>query len=181
MERLEITSTDIDSSKFTIESFNQMKEQFPLESDETIARFLIARNGIVDKASVLLANHIEWKKTNLPVLKSSCINEIRKGKMYLHGCDLEGHPLLIYRVRMNLPRERDIEEMGRMSLWWLFLSLRHLPPDKTKITLLFDRSDFKSENSDIEFMQHLTPLFQAHFPERLHRVIVYPSESLKLC
>lgn len=170
-----ITSTDIDQTKFGIEEFNQMKEQFPAESDETLARFLIARNNKKDKAAELLVQYLFWKSTSWPVLKSSCLTEINKGKIYVHGKDKEGHPLLIYRCRFNNSSDRDIEEMGRMVCFWLATAVKAMPADKSKLTVLFDRTDFESKNSDIEFVKHMTPILQNNFPERVYRVIVYPS------
>lgn len=157
---LDIQSTDIDVSRIPLDAIYTMRSIFPHEEDETIARFLLARNGNIEKAKTLLEEDIAWRATNWPVLKSSCISEINKGKLYLHGVDLEGHPLLVWRVRFNLPSERDIDEMGRMSMWWLYSAIRAMPRDKSKITLLMDRSGFKSENSDFEFVKHLTPIFQ---------------------
>jgi len=170
-----IASTDIDQTKFGNEEYQIMKSQFPGETDETIVRFLIARNNDVTKASAMLAAHIEWRKSNWPVLKNSCLNEINKGKVYVHGTDNEGHPLLIYRVRMNNSSDRDVEEMGRMIMFFLATAVNAMPPDKSKFTILFDRTNFSKENSDIEFMRHMTPIMQNNFPERVHRVIVYPS------
>ena len=158
---LRILSEDIDTTRFSMDAVAEMREMFPDQDDEVIGRFLIARNGNLEKASLLLRGHLEWKITNFPVLKSSCINEISKGKLYMHGTDKEGHPLLIWRVRMNNPRDRDVEEMARMVAWWVSIAVRACPPNKSKVTLLMDRSEYKQENSDIEFMRHLTPIFQA--------------------
>jgi len=171
---LQISSTDIDSSKFPFEALVAMREAFPTQNDDILARFLLARNGNVEKASTLLSGHLEWRATSWPILKSSCINEIVKGKLYMHGTDLEGHPLLIWRVRFNFAKDRDLDEMGRMVIWWMETAIASVK-DKSKVTVLLDRTGFKSENSDIEFCQHLTPIFQNHFPERLYRAVVYPS------
>jgi len=170
-----IRSTDIDQSKFGNDEFQQMKAAFPEETDEVLVRFLIARNNNVAKASEMLAAHIEWRRANWPILKSSCLNEISKGKAYVHGFDKEGHPLLIYRVRFNVASDRDVDEMGRMVMFMLATAVNAMPDDKSKFTILFDRTGFEQKNSDIEFMRHLTPIMQNNFPERVHRVIVYPS------
>jgi hypothetical protein len=155
-----LTSADIDVSKFGNDEFAILKSQFPDESDETVVRFLIARNNNVAKASEMLAAHIEWRKSNWPVLKSSCLNEINKGKAYVHGVDKEGHPLLIYRVRMNVASDRDVEEMGKMIMFMLQTAVNSMPPDKSKFSIFFDRSGFEQKNSDIEFMRHMTPIMQ---------------------
>jgi hypothetical protein len=155
-----LTSTDIDQTKFGNDEYQIMKSQFPEETDETIVRFLIARNNDVTKASAMLTEHIEWRKSNWPVLKNTCMNEINKGKVYVHGTDNEGHPLMIYRVRFNNSSDRDVEEMGRMIMFFVATAVNAMPADKSKFTILIDRTDFRKENSDVEFMRHLTPIMQ---------------------
>lgn len=171
----EIYSSDIDQSKFGVEQLTQMREQFSGESDETLARFLIARNNNKEKAAELLVGHLFWKKENWPILKSSCLSELSKGKMYVHGTDKEGHPLLVYRACLNNANDRDLEEMGKLVCWWMATALSVMPRDKSKITILIDRTDYESKNTDYEFVKHLSPIMQNNFPERVYRVIVYPS------
>jgi hypothetical protein len=68
-----------------------------------------------------------------------------------------------------------------------------MPKDKSKFTLLIDRTNASSANQDVDFMEHISEIFQvpvlcpsmrclifffflkANFPERLHRVIIYPT------
>jgi hypothetical protein len=66
-----------------------------------------------------------------------------------------------------------------------------MPKDKSKFTLVVDRTNASSVNQDIDLMEHIAGIFQvilallicvsssslrkANFPERLHRVIVYPT------
>jgi hypothetical protein len=118
--------------------------------------------------------------------------------LFYLGYDKEGHPLLIWRSSRHEAAERDMSEMVRLITWWFQHMAHNMPEDKSKITLLCDRSDYKSSNSDIEFVKvaasvlqvfitntiipfyllHLlTPVFipQNNFPERLHRAIIYPT------
>ena len=50
-----------------------------------------------------------------------------------------------------------------------------MPPNKSKLTLLCDRSDYGSNSSDIEFVKASSKVMQDNFPERLHKCIIYPS------
>lgn len=157
---LEITSIDIDRSKFTFDSLVEMRKTFPDVEDLVLCRFLIARTGDIAKAKDLLNKHLEWKSKNLPVLKSTCLNEFKKGKLYMNGFDKDGHPLLIWHAKLNIYNDRDLDEMGRMIIWWMEYAKHHMPKDKSKITLIVDRSDFKNENNDIEFTRHVAGYFQ---------------------
>lgn len=176
----EIISQDIlaMSSKYSIQNIQTLKEKYSNTSLDTqdIARFLIARNNDIIKADELIASHLAWRSDpSNTVRKQDCLNEISKGKIYVHGYDKEGHPLIVFTSRLNNCKERDIQEMTKMAIWWLETSLLLMPTDKTKYTLLVDRSNHKSENTDIELIRAVGKVFQDNFPERLFRCIVYPS------
>lgn len=76
------------------------------------------------------------------------------------GYDNEGHPLLIWRSCRHEAADRDMAEMLRLITWWFQYIDANLPSDKTKITLLCDRSDYKSSNSDIEFIKAASSVLQ---------------------
>jgi hypothetical protein len=96
MSTFDFKSTDIQSlrSKFTDEAFLAMKKEFPNEADESIARFLIARNGDISKAIPFLQASIIWRSKNLPIKTNEIVNELKKGKVYLRGEDLNKHSLI---------------------------------------------------------------------------------------
>jgi len=174
-QKIELTSelVIIDKTKFS-----QLKEKFPNEPEESLARFLVARNYDVDMAAAQLQKHIVWRSSFLPVRKSSCLNEISKGKAYIHGHDKDGHPLIVFNVRLNWPKERDFDEQVRMSVWWVQQAIASLPPDKSKFTLLINRIGSVQGNIDVEIDKAVLTIFQDNFPERLHRCVVYPSGVL---
>lgn len=175
IDDLDISSTDINRSKFTIENHNELKKAFPQLDDTTIARYLIARNNDLAKATELLTKAQKWKAARYPVLKSDCLDEISIGKMYTHGVDKEGHPLLIFRSALHESKNRNLETMARMVLWTTEQALARLPSDKSQFTILFDRTDSGIANQDLEFVKSFAKLFQDQHPERLFRAIVYPS------
>ena len=53
-----------------------------------------------------------------------------------------------------------------------------MPANKSKITIICDRTDMTSANGDIEFVKHIASFFQDNFPERMHTCIIYPSGFL---
>jgi len=172
---LAITSSDIAVDSINLEVFQRLKAVFPDESDEELARFLIARNHDYDKTEEMLKAHLIWRAKNMPVSKASCLNEFSKGKLFMHGYDNEGHPLLIWRSSLHEAADRDMDEMVRLILWWFQYMSTIMPPNKSKITLLCDRSDYRSANSDLEFVKAASNVLQDNFPERLHRAVIYPT------
>jgi hypothetical protein len=98
--------------------------------------------------------------------------------MKLRGFDKEGRPLLVVTAKLHNPRERDLEQSARAVIWWAEHAIRALPDDKSKYTILFDRTDAGVSNQDIEFTKFFTQVFQRLYPERLHCAVVYPSGVL---
>jgi hypothetical protein len=170
-----IKSKDIDQNKFSEENHGSLKSLFPELDDDTVARYLIARNNDLDLATELLSKAQKWKSIHYPILKQDCLGELSKAKVYTHGVDKEGRPLLIVHGIRHDPRNRNIEELAKAALWMMEQVIKRLPDDKSKYTILIDRTDCGLANQDIEFTRHFSKLFQDQHPERLHRAIVYPS------
>ena len=81
--------------------------------DEAMRRFIIARNCVVDGANgakeMILAS-LAWRQATLPVALTPEIKvELRKGKFYLAGNDVQGNPLLVVRSCNFDPKERDLD------------------------------------------------------------------------
>jgi hypothetical protein len=155
-----IKSKDVDRSLFSDANLLAMRGAFPGMEDEALAKYLIARNDSVEKATEQLKKAVEWKAEHWPVLKSSCMKEVTSGKLYMRGVDKEGRPLLIFRTRFSFPKERDLEESARMLVFFAEHVMRALPDDMSKYTLLVDRTDHKSENTDMDLMKHVSSQFQ---------------------
>jgi len=172
---LEIKSQEINTTKFTFDNLAYFRGLFPNLSDETLARFLIARNNDREKAYEQLVATEKWRTTHFPILKEDCINELRRNVVYSHGYDKEGHPIFVMATRNNNKNERDLEELGKAALWWFEKTLSKLPEDKSKITILFDRADAGQDSVDMEFSKKMVKVLQDKYPERMHRAIVYPT------
>lgn len=176
--RTRITSAEIHLLDF--EAFDRLKKLFPDEPDESVARFLIAREYNVEKAADQLGSFISWRSTYFPIYKTDLLKEISSGVIYVHGQDKEGHPLIIYSPRIHNPKESSLEQQVKLSMWWMHVAMSRLPADKSKFTLLIDRTGSGRENMDLEWDKAVLAIFQANYPERLHRCVVYPSGVLFL-
>lgn len=161
MSDIKIVSTDIEDDKFSVENLMIMRERFPGRPDEDLARFLIARKNDVEKAAEQLEKRINFEKTYLPVNKVDCGEEFNCGKLYAHGFDKEGRPLLIWAVRNNIAASRDMEKTVKLMVWWVEYTARKLLPSNiSKYTILMDRSEFKQENADMDLMKHVAATLQ---------------------
>lgn len=164
MATINITSTDIEKDKFSVENLLVMRERFPGHEDEELARFLIARKNDLEKASEQLQKRINFDATFLPISKEDCGKEFTAGKLYVHGVDKEGRPILIWAVRNNIAAERDMDKLVKTMVWWVeFTARKVLPPNISKYTILMDRSGFKQENADMDLLKHVAATLQVWF------------------
>ena len=56
-----------------------------------------------------------------------------------------------------------MDEMLRLITWWFQYMDANMPTDKSKITLLCDRSEYKSSNSDVEFVKAASAVLQVPY------------------
>jgi hypothetical protein len=180
MTDIKIVSTDIEADKYSVENLLAMRERFPGRDDEELARFLIARKNDLEKAAEQLQKRINFEQTFLPtVTKADCGEEFNCGKLYAHGVDKEGRPLLIWAARNNFAAERDMDKTVKTMVWWVEYTARKvLPSNISKYTILMDRSEFKQENADMDLMKHVAATLQDMYPERVKRVIIHPADLI---
>ena len=138
-------------STFSTKNLKTLREQYPNIDKETLKSHLISKQDDVEQANKSVAKYVSWKLANYPILKSSIINELNTGKLYVRGVDREGNPLLIFCSRYNFPKERDLEQSVKMCAWMVQHALNR-PPGK-KYTLLLDRTNHSTQNTDLEFMK----------------------------
>ena len=118
---------DFDMTKYCIKDLNSLISTYPNVDPKLIAKFLIQAIGDIEKCIIDINTHITWKDTNWPILKSSCIKELETGKLYTHGYDKEGHPLIIFNAGMHDINIRDLDEFQRLHMFML-----EIPKDSDK-------------------------------------------------
>jgi len=96
------------------------------------------------------------------------------GKLYLHGCDKQGHPLLHFVPRLNVPTERNLEDLTKVIIWWQEYAAFNLPQNMSKFSVLIDRTDVLSSNFDQDLGKVISTISE-QYPERLHQCIVFPT------
>lgn len=81
----------------------------------------------------------------------------------------------MFEVAKHNPKTRDLDDTNRLFLFWMQHALAALPSDKTKFSVLIDRTGAGMGNQDIEFLKSLNAVWQDNFPERVFRIVVYPT------
>lgn len=157
-----IRSTDILDlqHKFSEANLRDLQAAYPDEDVETLARFLIGRNNDLKGAKEKLDKMVAWKKDNYPILKQDCLNELRTGKVYVRGEDKQGRPIVVFKTARSRPKQRDLKESVNLCFWSMEQAIQKLPKDKSKFTILVDRTGHKLENNDLELIKTVSALFQ---------------------
>lgn len=155
-----ITSTDINPDKYSISNLEAMRVAFPQCEDEELARYLIARNDDLDKAKAQLQKALDWRAGFFPIMKEDCGDEFQAGKLISYGEDKEGRPVMFWNARLNIGSERDLEKLAKTVVWWTEYTIRRMPPQYSKFTILMDRVGFTRENADMDFAKHVSSIMQ---------------------
>lgn len=87
-------------------------------SDETIRRFLRARNLDVEKGSSMLLKYLKWRREFVPNGCFSREDVVGRGlssdELYMQGCDKIGRPILVVLAGNHKPVP-NIDDFKRMS------------------------------------------------------------------
>ena len=109
--------------------------------DGLLLRFLRARKWDVEKALVMMISTMHWRSQEMHVdddivwngegqeLKNSTssdaatkkegndfVSQLRLGKSFLHGCDIEGRPMCFVRVRLHKQGEQSEASLERVTV-----------------------------------------------------------------
>jgi len=164
---------------------DQMKALFPLESNFTLHRFLIASGMKVERAAETLQAHIDWRQITLPIDITTIPNEIKKGSCVFQGFSKDGFPIIYLRTRYQTPKNRDVGECVRHTIHTVERALgklgRKADTEMGKVIVVLDRVGETRENVDFELGRQISTIMQRNYPERLHMVLVYPADLLYIC
>ena len=149
---------DINVQKMSKSSFESLKRNFPMKSNDTLARYLIANNDDPIGAGKQLQRADAHGREYSGIKMSRCRAEIEKGSAYIHGCDKEGRPIIIVHARLHDPVNRNVKESVLMTLWWTEQAIARLPSNLSRFTILLDRDNCDNA-ADKEYMQELSKVF----------------------
>ncbi|KAG9192239.1 hypothetical protein G6011_10973 [Alternaria panax] len=165
--------------------------------DALLLRFLRARKWDVEKALVMMISTMQWrlnemhvdddlmKTGELAALQTAnadakakknaddFLTQLRMGKSYLHGLDVEGRPMCFVRVRLHKAGEQTEESLERFTVYTIETARMLLRPPIDTATVVFDMTDFSMANMDYTPVKFMIKCFEANYPESLGTVIVY--------
>ncbi|KAH4031339.1 hypothetical protein HBI46_169390 [Parastagonospora nodorum] len=166
--------------------------------DALLLRFLRARKWDVEKALVMMISTMHWRldemhvdddivkngelgamddtnATDAKVKKNSedFLAQLRMGKSYLHGLDIEGRPMCFVRARLHRAGEQTEESLAKFTVYTIETARMLLRPPIDTATIVFDMTDFSMANMDYTPVKFMIKCFEANYPESLGTVLVY--------
>lgn len=166
-----------------LEAILELATAFPRSPPAEIARYLArgSVNGNPKKATPLIRAYTEWRDKELSVWAPP--PEDMKMHMTLMGKARDGTRIFHFlgcTVDPNFSADLHVHAMA------MFLE-RHLPRDSTmRLTVLFDtrgHRDVCRNRNIFDIWRHafaLPRVFQACYPERVKRCIVYPTDEITI-
>ena len=152
----------------------------------TVLRFLRARKGVVEDATTMLQEYCEWRERTFPIeLTDNIKKELSKGKYYCRGRDKDGHIVLLCKLRL-LPRgSYESFEIAVNAMLWAFEWVSNSQLLKSPMdtwTILIDARQIPYLQFDQQFVKQFADVLQKRYPEKLHRMVVFPAGTVvKLC
>eukprot|EP01117_Protostelium_nocturnum_P001409 TRINITY_DN11712_c0_g1_i1.p1 TRINITY_DN11712_c0_g1~~TRINITY_DN11712_c0_g1_i1.p1 ORF type:complete len:272 (+),score=84.14 TRINITY_DN11712_c0_g1_i1:141-956(+) len=157
--------------------FRKKREAVKEEEDVINLKFLRARNFNHDVSFKMFCSFIQWRKDFQGigvdnVTKDTCIDEIRKGKTYAFGNDINGRPILWLKAKLHSKRESESEELQRLAVYTIESLNELLRPPQETVTMIIDLKGFSMDNMDMNIAKFLTTLTSDYYPESLGQALI---------
>ena len=144
-------------------------------NDQTLLRYLRARNFDVEKAAKMLEDSISWRK-EFGVSGSrdgwGSIIELENstGKLYVRGYDRQGHAILYMKPRFENTKDHDGNLKHLVYHMERAIACMDKYSKEEKICLVIDYHGFSMLNSPpMKTSMATLNILQNHYPERLFR------------
>ncbi|MCJ1308619.1 hypothetical protein MMC25_002272 [Agyrium rufum] len=170
--------------------------------DGLLLRFLRARKWDVEKALVMLVSTMHWRlqemhvdddivkrgeggafadsqvagdnaKGNVKKEGEDFLAQLRLGKSFIHGTDVEGRPICIVRVKLHKAGEQSEASLERYTVYVIETARMMLNPPVDTAAILFDMTGFSMANMDYAPVKFMIRCFEANYPESLGVVLVH--------
>jgi len=151
-----------------------------LTGDAFLHRWLRARGWDIERAYNAIVRHAEWRVTMMPngkVDEASIANELACEKVYIHGHDRKGRPLMIIQVKKHNGWTRNLEELERLCCYILDECVGRVQVSEVnprgQCCALLDLTDMGALSMDIQAIKTLFALLGEHYVERLGAMYFY--------
>lgn len=143
-------------------------------SDDWLRRYLLHHDCDMNMAQKMLWDTCEWRKqfgTNELSESNVRVDYLSDGTIFSRGKDIDGSTLLIFKCKLHVKGQRDMDELKKCVVYWLERLERQ---DNGKpITVFFDMDGCGLSNMDMEYTKYLINLLKLYYPFFLNYIIIY--------
>uniref|UniRef100_A0A7S3DFT9 CRAL-TRIO domain-containing protein n=1 Tax=Palpitomonas bilix TaxID=652834 RepID=A0A7S3DFT9_9EUKA len=130
-----------------------------------------------EAAAEALKRTIEWRREYKPleITNDDVRNEVKTGKAYHFGRDMDGRPALWIHVSLHDKKTRVLEETvkyGVMCMEHCLTQLEGTEYKQRQVGLVFDLTNFGLRNMDYDFVKELLRCLQNYYPENMGKTYV---------
>lgn len=143
-------------------------------SDGSIARYLIARNWDVKKATKMLTKTLKWRSEYKPdeIRWDDISDEAATGKIYRSDYfDKSGRSILV--MRPSCQNTKKAKGQVRYLVYCMENAILNLPPGQDQMVWLIDFAGFGMSHLSLYVTKLTADVLQGHYPERLGVAILY--------
>ncbi|CAK0909989.1 unnamed protein product [Prorocentrum cordatum] len=150
-------------------------------SDAALGGFLWQARGDEGRAGELLRRHLRWRRESLPVARGEVAEVLQAGGLaVLEGTSAAGHPVLLLNFRRlmeaDFSQEGELARHIRAAVYCAEEMLSRMPPNVSQWVSIINCTGIMMPPS--AFLQGFQQTFKANYPERCHRIILYPIPRL---
>ncbi|KAJ4761537.1 Sec14p-like phosphatidylinositol transfer family protein [Rhynchospora pubera] len=143
-------------------------------SDASIARYLIARNWNVKKATKMLKETLKWRAEYKPdeIRWDEVAHEAETGKIYRANYrDKTGRSVLV--MRPGRQNTKSTKGQIQYLVYCMENAILNLPPGQDQMVWLIDFEGFNLSHISVKVTKETAHVLQSHYPERLGVAILY--------
>eukprot|EP00035_Acanthoeca_spectabilis_P014841 m.291844 g.291844 ORF g.291844 m.291844 type:complete len:481 (+) comp16232_c0_seq5:10351-11793(+) len=141
----------------------------PLFADDSLFRYLRARNGDVKKAEKMLVKTLDWRLKERPDLLRAADfspDEAATGKCRFAGMDRWGRPILV--LDNTVENTTDVDVHMRLLFWTTERMIRRMKPPVEKQVMFVHLPDFSLWNAPpLKSSKTSLAVFSLYYAERL--------------
>lgn len=162
-----------------LKSLEKIKQNRPDEfsrfcSDESVSRYLRARNWNVKKAVKMLENSLIWRMSYKPeeILWEHVAAEAETGKIY-RSSYVDKHGRVVLVMRPKFQNSKSTKSQIKYLVYCMENAILNLPSDQEQMIWLIDFHGFNLSNISINSTKETANILQNQYPERLGLAILY--------
>mmetsp|Transcript_7240 Transcript_7240/g.16380 ORF Transcript_7240/g.16380 Transcript_7240/m.16380 type:complete len:337 (+) Transcript_7240:78-1088(+) len=161
-------------------AFEQLKGRFGSEEggvdDQTMQKFLVTRSWKVDDAAVMLQAHLQWRAQNLPVKREEIQHVLDDRKVAVLGSGAGGRPIFMLNflklLEVDWTQPGMMDQHIRATVFCAEEMIASMPEGVDQWIAVINCIGIRAP--PMEYMQEFNKVLQANYPERAHKIVLYP-------